>query len=132
MFAAALVARGRFRRELGSHRQWLLGIAAHKIADVERRRAVERNAQRRLGIERIAWTDDDRERVAALADAGGADTLLDELSGEQRTVVRAYVIEERSCAEIARTAGISEAAVRKRVSRGLGLLRTRLSREHVG
>jgi RNA polymerase sigma-70 factor (ECF subfamily) len=51
---------------------------------------------------------------------------VDELPPEQRDAIRAHVLEDQDYGEIARQAAISEAAVRKRVSRGLGALRNRL------
>ncbi len=131
VFAAALIGRRRYRTELGSPWQWLVGIATNKIADVARRGRVERRAQQRLGIAAIDWTEDDLERVAALADGAQYARLLDELPAEQREAVQARIVEERSYEQIAGAYGIGEATVRKRVSRGLATLRRGVSREEL-
>ena len=128
-FAAALIARRKYRAEQGSAEAWLLGIAAHKLADAQRRGHVERRAQQRLGIAPIAWTDEDLARVTALGDGQPISTLLEQLPGDQRAAVRARVVEERSYEDVAVHLGVSEATARKRVSRGLATLRARISKE---
>ena len=127
--AAALIARRRYRAEQGSPETWLLGIAAHKLTDAQRRGHVERRAQRRLGIPRIEWTDEDLARVSALGDGQPVVALLEQLPGEQRAAVHARVVEERSYEDVAAVLGVSEATARKRVSRGLATLRARISKE---
>lgn len=126
-FAAALVARRRFRRAKTPAVAWLFGIAQHKLADYRRRGAAEARMRRRLGIERVPVGDDDRELIAMLG-RDAAWQLIDELPPDQREAVRAHVLEERSYADIAQAADTSEAVVRKRVSRGLGALRQRMGR----
>ena len=125
-FAAALVARARFDPGRGSASAWLFGIALHKLARIERREAAERRARRRLGMERIELTDADIERIDALGSGERAHVLLERPSQEQRDAIRAHVIDERPYGEIARSQGISEAVVRKRVSRGLAAVRQRM------
>jgi RNA polymerase sigma factor (sigma-70 family) len=125
-FAAALVARTRFDPGRGSGSAWLYGIALHKLARVERGAAAERRARRRLGMERIELTDADIERIDALGSDPRGHVLLERLSPEQRDAIRAHVIDERPYGEIARSQGISEAVVRKRVSRGLAAVRQRM------
>jgi RNA polymerase sigma factor (sigma-70 family) len=129
VFAAALIGRRRYRADLGTTRQWLLGIAANKVADAGRRGHVERNAQRRLGMAIIEWTEEDYERVAALADGDEFVAMLAELPAEQRDAVRARIVEERSYEQIATEHGVVAATVRKRVSRGLATLRGLVSKE---
>jgi DNA-directed RNA polymerase specialized sigma24 family protein len=51
---------------------------------------------------------------------------VDELPDDQQVAVRARVIDERGYPDIAKDLRCSEAVVRKRVSRGLGTIRTRL------
>ena len=126
VFASALVARDRYRSELGTVRQWLLGIAAHKAADAVRRGRVERRAQRRLGMGQIMWTEDDLERVERIGRAA-APELMNELPGDQRWAVQARVVDELEYGEIARRSGTSEQVIRKRVSRGLATMRRRLT-----
>jgi RNA polymerase sigma-70 factor (ECF subfamily) len=52
--------------------------------------------------------------------------LLADLPEDQRALVTARVIEERSYDELAGEQGMTQTAVRKRVSRGLAALRSRL------
>jgi DNA-directed RNA polymerase specialized sigma24 family protein len=51
--------------------------------------------------------------------------MVEDLPPEQRDAIRAHVLEDRDYAEIARSERLSEATVRKRVSRGLRVLRER-------
>ena len=62
-FAAALTSRRRYRADAGNASAWLFGIASKKLIDAQRRGYAERRAQRRLGMERIALTDDDVARI---------------------------------------------------------------------
>ena len=127
-FAAALIARARYRPGRAPARAWLFGIASKKLADWHRRGYAEDRARRRLGIERVELTDDDREEFEYLGGDVTVLQLIDELAPEQADAVKAHVIEERSYEDIARDLSVTEAVVRKRVSRGLGALRARLAR----
>ncbi len=124
-FAAALVARRRFRRTTTPAVAWLFGIAQHKLTDYRRRGAAEDRMRRRLGIQRVPVGDEDREMIAMLG-RDAAWQLIDELPADQREAVRAHVLDDRPYDEMALAAGTSEAVVRKRVSRGLGALRQRM------
>jgi RNA polymerase sigma factor (sigma-70 family) len=124
-FAAALVARKRFRRAATPAVAWLFGIAQHKLTDYRRRGAAEDRMRRRLGMERLPVADDDAELIALLG-RDAAWHLIDELPPDQREAVRAHVLDDRAYGEIARADDTSEAVVRKRVSRGLGALRQRI------
>ena len=124
-FAAALVARGRYRPELGAPTTWLYGIASHKLSNWRRRGYAEDRARRRLGIERPALSEDDVAEFSRLADEVAVVELLDELPADQREAVRARLVDDRAYREIATAEGVSEAAIRQRVSRGLASLRQR-------
>ena len=124
-FAAALAARRRVRRASTPAVAWLFGIAQHKLADYRRRGAAEDRIRRRLGVERPSVGEEDRELIALLG-RDAAWQLIDELPPDQRDAVRAHVLEDRAYGEIAVAADTSEAVVRKRVSRGLGALRSRM------
>ena len=128
-FAAALVARDRYRPELGAPSTWLYGIAAHKLSDWRRRGHAEDRARRRLGIERPALSAEDLSEFSRLADEVTVVELLDELPEDQRSAVRARLLDDRDYSEIATTEGVSEAAIRQRVSRGLAGLRGRIGGE---
>ena len=124
-FAAAVVARGRFRAERGSAAAWLYGIASHKLVDYRRRGHLEDRARRQLGIQRRAITPADVIEIAAL-DADSVTDLLSTLPSDQRDAIRAHVIDDTPYDELARVAGVSTSAVRHRVSRGLRALRDRM------
>jgi RNA polymerase sigma factor (sigma-70 family) len=129
-FAAALDGAGRFRPERGAAVAWLYGIARRQLASALRRGHVEDRARRRLGIARVELTDHALERVEALAavdaTAAALHVALDGLPADQREAVEARVLDERAYRDIATAARTSESVVRKRVSRGLAGLRSRL------
>jgi RNA polymerase sigma-70 factor (ECF subfamily) len=125
-FAAALSARRRYRADSGAAVAWLFGIAMKKLADAQRRGYAEQRCRRRLGLERIELTDADIARIDALGESTNASALLEALVPEQREAIRAHVVDERSYADIAVEQHVSEAVVRKRVSRGLATVRQRM------
>jgi RNA polymerase sigma factor (sigma-70 family) len=125
-FAAALAGRVRSRHELGSAASWLFAIGMNKLVDAQRRGRAERRAQRRLGMERIELDDEDIARIDALGDDPGVLAWLETLDPAQREAISAHVVDERSYREIAERQHVSQAAVRKRVSRGLAAARERM------
>jgi RNA polymerase sigma factor (sigma-70 family) len=125
-FAAALLARDRYRADMGSPTTWLYAIAANKLKDWRRRGYAEDRARRRLRIERPPLREADLAEFGRLADEVTADALLEALPADQGTALRAHVLDERPYGEIAVAEGVSEAAIRQRVSRGLAALRQRI------
>jgi RNA polymerase sigma factor (sigma-70 family) len=125
-FAAALLSRDRYRPEMGAPTTWLYAIAANKLKDWRRRGYAEDRARRRLRMERPPLTEADLAEFTRLGEEVTADALLDGLPADQRTALRARVLDERAYGEIASSKGVSEAAVRQRVSRGLAGLRKRV------
>jgi RNA polymerase sigma-70 factor (ECF subfamily) len=124
-FAAALVARGRFEpRGATAAAAWLFAIAHHKLADFRRRGYAEQRMRRRLGMEPVAVGAEDAELIRWLGDDVAAQ-IIEDLPDEQRDAIRAHVLEDQEYGEIARRGQLSEATVRKRVSRGLRVLRER-------
>ena len=128
-FAAALIGRERYRPEKGAPATWLYGIAAHKLTDWRRRGYAEDRARRRLRIERPPLSEEDVAELVRLADEVTVIDLLDELPSDQRQAVRARLLDDRAYGEIAVAEGVSEAAIRQRVSRGLAGLRQRIGGE---
>jgi RNA polymerase sigma factor (sigma-70 family) len=124
-FAAAIVARRRFRPGPEPASAWLFGIAHHKLADFQRRGRAEDRALRRLRVERPRLDEEDARLVALMADEVSVQ-LLSQLPEDERYAIQAHVVEGREYAEIAAAAVISEPAARMRVSRGLGRLRARI------
>src|SRR4051794_6253350 len=125
-FAAALASRARYRPAAGAASGWLFGIAMKKLADAQRRGYAERRACRRLGMERLELSDKEIARIDALGETSPASALLELLADDQRRAIRAHVVDEQSYAEIAARERVSEAVVRKRVSRGLAAVRARM------
>ena len=124
-FAAAIVARRRFRPGGAPAGAWLLTIAHRKLVDYQRRGFAEERARRRLAMERRPLGEEDSALIRAL----GEDVTLDrwkQLPADQRAAIQARVLDERPYPEIASKLGTSETAVRMRVSRGLASLRGRL------
>ena len=124
VFAQALLELDSFDSERGSHAAWLLAIARSKLIDTHRRGQVEDRARRVLGIPRLEFEDRDLERVTAAE--GEALAALDELPISERAAVRARIVDEKTYAELASELHCSPLVARKRVSRGLQRLRTRL------
>jgi RNA polymerase sigma factor (sigma-70 family) len=124
-FAAAVVARERFRPERGSAAAWLYGIAGHKLADYERHRRLEDRARRQLGMARRELMAEDVVEIEAL----GRDVVVELLSVlpvDQREAVAAHVLDGAPYEELARMAIVTPSAIRHRVSRGLRALRDHL------
>jgi RNA polymerase sigma factor (sigma-70 family) len=124
-FAAAIVARRRFRPGPTPASAWLFGIARHKLADFQRRGRAEDRALRRLRVERPQLDQDDAQLIAVMADEVSVQ-LLSELPQDERRAIEAHILEGREYAEIAAAAVISEPAARMRVSRGLTRMRARM------
>ena len=129
-FASALAARAQFDETRGTGVAWLIGIARNALHDSLRRGQVEDRARRALSMPSLALSDEDLVRVEELADlsadAGLATGHLGALEPGTRAAVAARVIDEQDYGEIARDLQCSEAVVRKRVSRGIATLRSRI------
>jgi RNA polymerase sigma factor (sigma-70 family) len=126
-FAGALKGRRRYRPRPGSTaRSWLFVIAQHKLDDALRKGYADRRVQRRLEMERVVPDAADLQAIAALGEEVRAVVALEDLPPEQRDAVTQRVVLERSYDQIAADQGVSPAAVRQRVSRGLLGLRRRL------
>ncbi|HEY6399508.1 MAG TPA: RNA polymerase sigma factor [Solirubrobacteraceae bacterium] len=125
VFAAVLLAAGRYRAQRASAAPWVIGIARNKLLMSFRRGRIEARARRRLGYEPVAFEADDFARIEAVADrgAGQLSRLLGLLPADERHAVHSRVIKERSYSEIAAELQCSEMVVRKRVSRGLARVR---------
>jgi len=124
-FASALKARRRYRPGGAPAGAWLFTIAARRLADFQRRGRVEARAQQALAMERVPLGGEDVGLVRMLG-RDAAVSLLAELPAEQRSAIRAHVVDGRSYADIAGGQRVSEPVVRQRVSRGLAALRQRL------
>lgn len=109
---------------------WLLGIARHKIADAYRRGAVDDRARQRIGLDPLRLEEKDVETILGLAEEGDAVRAARDLPADQRAALYGRVIEQRTYEELARELGTTETATRKRVSRALRTLKTRMKEMH--
>lgn len=125
-FAEALSSVARFDPARGQAAAWLFGIARHLLARSRERGRVENRARRQLGMPPLAVDDELIERVLAAGADRRALELLAALPDDQRQALQARVLDERDYGDIASELECSESVVRKRVSRGLAALRTRL------
>lgn len=126
-FAQALAARGRFRgRTEAELAGWLYGIAKHQLSLYHRRGRAEQRALHRLGLERPvadkALLDEIEQRAGMQMLRGELSLALAALSQPVRLAIELRVVEELPYPEVAERIGISEPAVRARVSRGLTAL----------
>jgi DNA-directed RNA polymerase specialized sigma24 family protein len=113
------------RRDRGTA-GWLYGIAQHKLADFFRRGTTDDRMCRRLGLALPRTLDEEDRAMIELLSRDTAASLVDSLPADQRDAVRAHVLEDAAYAEIAADGDVTEATVRKRVSRGLGTLRRKV------
>ncbi len=129
VFSAVLLSAGRYEARAASALPWVIGIARHKLLMSWRRGRVEARARQRLGLEPVELDDLALERVDQLADAGigRLEQMLEQLPPMEREAVRWHVVDEVGYEELAAQLQCSEMVVRKRVSRGLGRLRNRLT-----
>jgi RNA polymerase sigma factor (sigma-70 family) len=110
-------------------RAWLFSLAHGKLVDYLRRGRVADRARRRIGLERLQWSDEELERVEDVAARVSARELADALAAlpaEQRIAVVDRVVAEKDYAQIAASQGTTESVTRQRVHRGLARLRRRL------
>ena len=126
VFAEALGSSNRFDPALGTGAAWLFGIARHVLARSRERGRVEDRARKRLGMPRLALDDETIARIEATSSDPQVLELLGELPADQREAVTARIVDEREYGEIAGDLRCSESVVRKRVSRALATLRSRL------
>jgi RNA polymerase sigma-70 factor (ECF subfamily) len=130
-FARAWLNRGRFRDERdGSALPWLLGIAAHVLADTVRRNRIETRARERLGLPLDLASEDGfaavEERLSprlALARSLGS------LPAHERDALALRIVDELSYAQVAKRLAIRPAAARLRVSRALRRLALSVPKE---
>lgn len=118
-FASALLGASDYRPERGAAVAWLYGIARHRLMRSFERGRVEDRARRKLAMPPLEVDDELVRRIERLAGEERAFELLEQLPAAQAEAVRAHVIDERSYKDIAAAVQVSEAVVRKRVSRGL-------------
>lgn len=102
---------------------WLYHVAQRRFIDDVRRRRTAEAAELLLPQSEEAPVQYGSDVTKAIRDA------IAFLPEEQRVVVVARLLEDRSFAEIAKRANVSEAAAKMRFARGLAVVRDRLADE---
>ncbi|MGH2861673.1 MAG: RNA polymerase sigma factor [Solirubrobacteraceae bacterium] len=128
-FAAALLALPQYEPTSTPGQSWLYTIAHNRMVDSLRRGEAEARARERLGMQALALSEEGEStinRVIERLDGRAAFELVQDLPHEQRQALTERFVQDRDYAEIAAGMRCSEQVVRKRVSRGLGGLRSRL------
>src|SRR5581483_8729899 len=115
VFAAVLLAAGRYSEQMESATPWVIGIARNKLLMSWRRGRVEARARLRLGFEAMPLDDGDLDRVVEVAHAGSGKLLrlMDDLPEDERVAIRSRVLDERPYQEIATELRCSEMVIRK-------------------
>src|SRR3954453_20774280 len=85
-FAAAIVARRRYRRDGAPAGVWLFAIAHRKLVDYQRRGFADERARRSLGMHRRQLGEEDRELIRLLGDDVAVGWLA-ELPADQRAAI---------------------------------------------
>ena len=127
-FAAALASVPRFQPGPEPAQAWLFAIARNKLSEALRSSRIQDEARRALAMQPIQIDDEAIEILETIASAPTIG-LLESLAPKQREAIEAHHLEERGYAEIAADLRCSESVVRKRVSRGLTVLRAKLRKE---
>jgi RNA polymerase sigma factor (sigma-70 family) len=121
-----LASLDRFDPRRGRVLPWILGIAANLCASERRRRAREREALRRLGGRRPLAEDDYHRlelRIDAEATAARLSRVIRGLPVAERLAAEFVLVEGMSPGDAAAALGISEPAVRMRLTRARRKLR---------
>lgn len=115
----------------GSAWPWLWTVARNLLRDWQRRDVVDASARRRLRIPVAPYSEQAIEELIARVDAEALQQALglalESLPPEQREAVVGRVLLGHEYPSLAERSGVSEQALRARVSRGLRTLRIRLS-----
>ena len=124
VFHQALANLGRFEWRGAPFAAWLVRIAANAIADRWKRGARERGNP---APEKAASAEESPDRAA---ERGAMFRLVGTLPEDQRRVIYARFVTQRSIREIAQALRRSEGAVKQLQFRALQNLRTRMSERH--
>ena len=125
-FAAALLSSRRYRPGPQPAVAWLFGIAHNVLGRSLERGRVESRARRRLGMPRLEIDDGTMAVLERLHAGQRLGDALAHLPEHERAAVLARVVDEREYSHIAAELQVSEAVVRKRVSRGLARIKERV------
>lgn len=125
-FAVALDSLDRYDPAIGDPGGWLFGIARNLVRQMIRGGGVDDRARIRLGVRAREVDDGSAERIDEVVDIertrGDLESGLRELPDDLAVAVDLRYHQDLDYPEIADRLGISVAAARKRVSRGVGRL----------
>jgi RNA polymerase sigma factor (sigma-70 family) len=109
---------------------WLAVTSRNLLRDWQRRGRADERARQKIGARAISGGDGDLDEALARFDAETSRALIEDslasLSTAQRDAVVGRVIDEKDYAVLAAEASESEQTIRRRVSRGLRLMRARV------
>lgn len=130
-FAAAWLARGRFRDQGEGAAPWLHGIARNLVRRLRRDGAIETRARQRLGVP-LPQPDVFEPVIERLDARQEFETISEEferLPSEQRQALELRVVDALDYAEVGRRLRISPGAARVRVFRALSTLRAQIGEQ---
>jgi len=110
----------------GSLPGWLHRVATHKAIDQVRRDATRRRREAEYTVSQPEEETTDWREISPYVDEG-----LNLLEPHLRTILISHFLEGRSTREIARSQGISQATVSRRIEMGVELLRAGLRRRGI-
>ena len=130
-FMRALAARDRYDETLGTPTSWLYGIAMNVIRDQHRGRSRAVALRDRMGVDPLTLSQGDVAEYAALReDSRAILEALAQLPEGERALLLDRQIDGTSYADLQEQHGLSTpAAARKRVSRSLADLRSRVRKD---
>ncbi len=103
--------------------RWFMTVVHHTFLDWARREQRRKARVEHVGLEPVPEELSDAPFVEEVELRGLAEAMLSLLSEEERELVRAKYFEGRSVGELSRTLGMSESALKSRLSRALGKIR---------
>lgn len=124
VFARAFRARARFRGSTDAQAAaWLYTIAKRELARYFKKGRTQLKAVSRLGMQVPNLDASQEAEIEAIADLdelrGSMRLALEEVSQTHREALQLRIVDELPYPDVARRLGVSEAAARTRVSRGL-------------
>jgi RNA polymerase sigma factor (sigma-70 family) len=126
-FAQAFRGRSRFRGSTEIEaRAWLLTIARRQVARYLKKGVLDRRARDAIGLRTPQLQDGEIEEIECRAGLAPLRQALAEelarLGVDQREALRLRIVEDLPYPQVASSLGVTEAAARARVSRGLRAL----------
>lgn len=130
VFVAALISLDTFDPSQGTFRQWLMGIARHRLSRLWQTAARAREADARVAsLEAAPSEEPDMERAEWRAMTPALHRELGHLPDPYRVVVTLRYLCGCSYEQISTLVGCPSATARVRAHRGLAMLRKRLDPE---